>query len=139
MSFVVNNTTIKDKIQIVETESTKETKEFKCLNCKGEVQILAKAEVTLKDMPDYPETVKLIKCHIHRYRCEKCGKTFTEEIENKYPGTRVTNRAAEWVKSLLKHQMTIKGVQKITGIHWDTISRIHKEIISESVYYVRWR
>ena len=68
MSFVVNNTTIKDKIQIVETESTKETKEFKCHNCKGEVQILAKAEVTLKDMPDYPETVKLIKCHIHRYR-----------------------------------------------------------------------
>lgn len=67
MSFVVNNTTIKDKIQIVETESTKETKEFKCQNCKGAVQILAKAEVTLKDMPDYPETVKLIKCHIHRY------------------------------------------------------------------------
>lgn len=140
MSFVVNNTTIKDKIQIVETESTKETKEFKCQNCKGAVQILAKAEVTLKDMPDYPETVKLIKCHIHRYRCEKCGKTFTEEIENKYPGTRVTNRAAEWVKSLLKHQMTIKGVQKITGIHWDTISRIHKEIISEAVdSYEEWQ
>lgn len=133
MSFIHNNTTNDRKIQVVEIESKKETKEISCQYCKGEVQIQSRTEVTLKDMPDYPETIKLIKYHIHRYQCKKCGKTFTEEIENKYPGTRVTRRAAEWIKSLLKNQLTIKGVQRITGIHWDTIRRIHKEIITDAV------
>ena len=81
MSFIHNNTTNDRKIQVVEIESRKETKEISCQHCKGEVQIQARTEVTLKDMPDYPETIKLIKYHIHRYQCKKCGKTFNEEPE----------------------------------------------------------
>jgi transposase len=69
----------------------------------------------------------------HRYRCQKCGHTFNENITFKYPGTRVTSRAALWIKILLMHQMTIKAVSDLTGIHWGTVSKIHKEIMDEAL------
>lgn len=137
MSFVLNNTVFtrisQDKSQIVDKEISNDTKSMSCRYCKGSVHILAKAKVTLRDMPEYPGKAKRVRYHIHRYQCEECGKTFTEEIESRYPGTRVTRRAAEWIKALLKNHMTIRGVQRLTGIHWDTIRRIHEEIIKETV------
>jgi hypothetical protein len=50
-----------------------------------------------------------------------------------YPGTRITRRAAGWVRELLRGRLPIKAVQEITGIHWDTIHRIHKEMMEEAL------
>ena len=33
----------------------------------------------------------------------------------------------------LMHQMTIKAVSDLTGIHWGTVSKIHKEIMDEAL------
>ncbi|MBR3279536.1 MAG: transposase family protein, partial [Lachnospiraceae bacterium] len=46
-----------------------------------------------------------------------CRACFTEEVPFKYPGTRITRRAAGWVRELLRGRLSIKAVQEITGIH----------------------
>ena len=83
-------------------------------------------------MPWIPGKPRILRVRFHRYRCQKCGHTFNENITFKYPGTRVTSRAALWIKILLMHQMTIKAVSDLTGIHWGTVSKIHKEIMDEA-------
>ena len=67
------------------------------------------------------------------YRCTKCRACFTEEVPFKYRGTRITRRAAGWVRELLRGRLAIKAVQEITGIHWDTVHRIHKEMMEEAL------
>ena len=77
-------------------------------------------------MPLFYDMYQEVKVTYHRYRCNDCGKTFTENIDEfKYPGTRITNRAAQWIKGLLKYNMTISAVHSLTGIHWNTIKKIH--------------
>ena len=51
----------------------------------------------------------------------------------RYPGTRITDRAAAWVKSLLRNKVSIRGIQNVTGIHWDTIRQIHKEMMEDTL------
>lgn len=51
----------------------------------------------------------------------------------RYPGTRITVRAAAWIKSLLRNKVSIRGIQNVTGIHWDTIRQIHKEMMEETL------
>lgn len=51
----------------------------------------------------------------------------------KYPETRITNRAAKWVSELLRWHLPINAVYEITGIHQDTIRRIHKKIMNEAI------
>ena len=101
MSFIQYNTTkevkSQEKIKIIEVEYPKKRNE-RCPYCKGKVESLAKTTITLKDFPDHPETVKWIRYHVHRYCCKKCQKTYTETIENKYPGTRITLRAAQCIR-----------------------------------------
>ncbi|MBS5518792.1 MAG: hypothetical protein SOU94_09335 [Acidaminococcus sp.] len=50
-----------------------------------------------------------------------CQETVTELNPYRCPGTRITKRAAVWIKSRLAQGLTIAGVQKITGIHWNTV------------------
>ena len=54
------------------------------------------------------------------------SSTFNEDVVFKYPGTRVTKRAAAWIKALLLCKMSIKSASILTGILWETISKIHK-------------
>lgn len=129
----VHNKVSHREVQLIEIENKQKTENIFCKYCGNPVEVLAKATVVLKDMPDNPNTTKKNCYHIHRYRCQSCGRTFTEDIPEKYPGTRVTKRAAQWVKALLKCQMTVKSIQTITGIHWETIRKIHNEIIKESL------
>ena len=84
---------------------------------------------TLKDMPSLPDGTQKIKVLAHRYKCQSCSSTFNEDVVFKYPGTRVTKRAAACIKALLLCKMSIKSVSILTGIHWETISKIHKEIM----------
>ena len=54
-----------------------------------------------------------------------------------YPETRIPRRAAAWVKGLMRWQMPASTVQEITGIHGETIRRIHKQTMDEALVR-RW-
>ncbi len=114
-------------------ESRNETAQVRCKKCGGRVNICDLTTKHLKDMPIWVGMSQELSFCCHRYRCVACGQKFTEEIPLQYPGTRITTRAAEWVKSLLRHKMSILSVQQITGIHWETVRRIHKEMMTETL------
>lgn len=113
--------------------SYQDTDSVVCPFCGGKVHVHGHSNITLKDMPVYAEYHQFITVQVHQYRCQDCGKSFTEDIGFKYPNTRVTQRAVHWIASLLKQHMSIKSVQELTGIHWDTISKIHKDIMEEAL------
>ena len=46
---------------------------------------------------------------------------------------RITERAASWISAFLRFNIPISTVQKITGVHWDTIKHIHKELMDEAI------
>ena len=46
---------------------------------------------------------------------------------------RITERAASWISAFLRLNILISTVQRITGVHWDTIKRIQKEIMDETL------
>ena len=109
------------------------TREILCPCCNGSVHIYDRHEKQLRDMPLDSDCYQTVHVNYHRYRCLKCGHTFSEKIPFQYLGTRITERAARFVKSLLNHGMTIKSVSEITGIHWDTIRKIHLEEMQSSI------
>ena len=84
-------------------------------------------------MPIDPGTRQDIEITYHRYRCQSCARTFCEEIPFKHPETRITERAASWISAFLRFSLPISTVQEITGVHWDTIKRIQKEIMDEAI------
>ena len=51
----------------------------------------------------------------------------------RYPGTRMTYRAAKWVQELLRWHLPISAVHEITGFHWDTIRKIHESVMQEAL------
>ena len=59
-------------------------------------------------------------------------RTFCEEIPFRYPGTRISERADSWISAFLRFNIPISTVQRITGVHWDTIKHIQKEIMDEA-------
>lgn len=89
--------------------------------------------MNLRDMPIWVGCKQELCFITHRYRCTKCRTCFTEEVPFKYPGTRITRRAAGWVRELLRGRLSIKAVQEITGIHWDTVHHIHEEMMEEAL------
>ena len=113
-------------------ESKQKTEEVSCPHCGGRVNISGLTSKHLKDLPLW-EGMKQEICFLcHRYRCVRCGRKFTEDIPMCYPGTRITERAAAWVKSLLRNKVSIRGIQNVTGIHWDTIRQIHEEMMEDT-------
>ena len=121
------------KGSVVILKSTQKTEEVICSECGGSVHIYDSFDTTLKDMPIYPDMSLNLFCMGHRYRCLKCGKTFTEEIPFAYPGTRITTRAATWIKGFLQNKLSIRAIQNLTGIHWDTIRKVQQEIMNEAL------
>ena len=128
IGFSPNN----DKV-VVFFQSTQQTKDVHCPVCNGEVHIYDSFDIELKDMPIFVDMPLSLCCFGHRYRCIKCKHTFTEEIPFAYPGTRITKKAANWIKSFLKNNISIKAIQNITGIHWDTIRKVQQEIIDKAL------
>ena len=114
-------------------ESRQETARQRCRKCGGKVYIHDSGSITLRDMPIWVGCKQELCFITHRYRCTKCRACFTEEVPFKYPGTRITKRAAGWVRELLRGRLSIKAVQEITDIHWDTIHDIHKEMMEETL------
>lgn len=114
-------------------ESKQKAEDVRCPYCGGRVNISGLTNKHLKDIPLW-EGMKQSICFLgHRYRCVQCGRKFTEDIPMRYPGTRITDRAAAWIKSLLRNKVSIRGIQNLTGIHWDTIRRIHKGMMEDTL------
>ena len=124
---------------VLHLASRKDTSEERCPYCKGHVHILGSRSMRLRDMPVYTGTRQELDISYHRYRCQSCARTFCETIPFRYPETRISERAASWISSFLRFNMPISTVQKITGVHWDTIKHIQKEIMDEAVAERRWK
>jgi IS1 family transposase/transposase-like protein len=59
---------------------------------------------------------------VQRYRCVRCGKTFSES--QPLDGLRVDFQQACRVVHLLCESMGIRGIQRVTGLHQETILNI---------------
>ena len=114
-------------------QSKQRTEEVRCPFCGGKVNISGLTSKHLKDIPIWVEIAQDLCFHCHRYRCIECGKKYTEDIPLQCPGTRITERAAEWIRSFLRNGMTIRAIQKLTGIHWDTIRKLQSEMMAETL------
>ena len=114
-------------------ESTSITEEQHCPMCGGKVYIYDHFSMNLKDIPWQANTTSTLSCNGYRYRCTECGETYTEEIPFKYPGTRITWRAANFIKAFLKEKISIRSIQNITKIHWDTIRKVQEEIMDTAI------
>ena len=123
----------KDKT-VLFLESVRTTKSVRCPACGETVYIYENGQVKLKDIPLWKGTEHICNFFIHRYKCNCCQETFTEEIPFKYPGTRITYRAANWIKGFLQQKLSIKAIQELTGIHWDTIRKGQREIMDEAIW-----
>ena len=121
---------IKDK-SVLFLENVRSTQSIRCPYCGDSVYIYENGQVKLKDIPIQRGTTHIWNVFIHRYQCNCCHEIFTEEIPFKYPGTRITYRAANWIKGFLQQKMSIKAIQELTGIHWDTIRKVQREIMDE--------
>ena len=114
-------------------ESTRKTEEAACPYCEGKVNIDGWTSKSIKDMPVWAG-IKQELCFIcHRYRCVSCKRKFTEDIPIQYPGKRITERAACWIKSLLRNKVSIRAVQNMTGIHWGAIREIQQEMMETTI------
>lgn len=135
--FECNSFEITETKSQLRFKSRQKTEEAICPYClRSHVHIHNTYTITLKDVPVWIGVKQIIEVELHRYLCLECGKTFKEEVCLKYPGTRITVRAARWVEELLRWHLPISAVQEITGIHWETIRDIHKEMMEESL---NWR
>lgn len=114
-------------------ESKNRTCNKHCPQCHSRVHIYDSFRLNLKDIPVWYAVEQTVCVIGYRYRCTNCGKTYTEDIPFKYPGTRITSRAAEWIKAFLKSKISVRAIQNITGIHWDTIRKIQKEFIDDAL------
>ena len=130
--FENNETGIEEEC-LARFHSTLSTEVVCCPYCGGKVNICGEETTYLKDMPIFAGIPQGCLVNYHRYRCNECRKKFTEDVSLSYPGTRVTNRAARWIETLLKCGMTTSAVNRITGIHWDTIRKIHKDTMEKSL------
>lgn len=73
------------KQRLLHLKSTKETEDVQCPFCNGRVHICGNYSMRLRDMPVYPGTRQDVEANHHRYRCQKCLRTFCEEVPFKYP------------------------------------------------------
>lgn len=119
---------------VLEFVSLQNTKDAFCMHCGSDnVYVHDNNKITLRDMPIWCGIKQFANVSFHRYRCNECGRTFNEDIGFKLPETRITNRAAQWIKSLLSHGLTISAVSELTSIHWDTIRKIHTSVMEDSL------
>lgn len=108
-------------------ESKVNTKDVTCPSCNGEVYVHDNYQTYLTDVPFECGITNRWLFSGKRYKCKKCGHTFVNETPFCYPGTRITRRAAAWIKGMLKNKVSIRAIQNLTGIHWDTICKVQIE------------
>ena len=131
--YISTEITEDGKRLVLRLGSRQNTAEERCPYCDGHVHISSSQSMKLRDMPIYPGTKQDVEVAYHRYICQGCGRTFSEEIPFKHPETRITERAAAWISTFLRFNIPISTVQKITGVHWDTIKHIQKGLMDEAI------
>ena len=94
-------------------ESVRSTQTVRCPYCGGSVYIYENGQVKLKDIPIQRGTTHIWNFFIHRYQSNCCHETFTEEIPFKYPGTRITYLAANWIKGFLQQKIVMNQYKRI--------------------------
>ena len=124
---------LEEKQSVILFESKQETKDVRCPHCQGKVSADGYGSTMLKDMPVWYGMSQEITFLCHRYECTRCGKKFTEDIPLRHPGTKVTDRAARWIQAMLRYKVSIRSIQKLTGIHWETIRNLHLEIMESTL------
>lgn len=131
--YEYTDTEIRGGETVLRFRSKRRTGTEECPFCGGHVHICGNYKARIRDMPMIAGTVQSIEVAYHRYRCRICRRSFSEDIPFRYPGTRISRRAAAWISSLLRFSIPISTVQRITKIHWDTIKSIHRGIIGEAI------
>lgn len=131
--FECNRFDINEARSVLLFRSNRRSDEVVCPFCGGRVHVYDSACTTLKDMPLWFGVPLELEVEHHRYRCTCCGGSFGEDVCMRYPGTRITYRAARWVQELLRWHLPISAVHEITGFHWDTIRRIHESAMQEAL------
>ena len=112
-------------------QSTVKRTEVVCPVCGSKVYVCDNHVTTLKDMPFEAGIGCQILLRHNRYICTECHITFSNSIEKiRYPGTRITKRAAGWIKYLLSTGMSVSAIASVTRIHWDTIRKIHMDYMN---------
>lgn len=115
-------------------KSHQATEEVCCQYCGAQnIEIHDNYETILKDTPIFPSVRQYVKVRYYKYKCRCCNRVFSEDICFKDPDSRVTTRAAQCIKSLLSFGLTISSVAQFTGIHWDTIRKIHTHVMEDAL------
>ena len=79
---------------VLHLESRRNTTEERCPYCGGLVHICGSCSIRLRDMSLYSGMRQDMEVIYHRYRCQSCARTFSEEIPFKLPETSITGRTA---------------------------------------------
>jgi len=61
---------------------------------------------------------------LQRYRCSQCRKTFTEDHTRPLAEMRLPMDKAESILKLLVEGMSLRSIERVTGVHRDTIMRL---------------
>lgn len=61
---------------------------------------------------------------LQRFRCNQCSKTYTEDHQRPLDEMRLPLDRAENVLRLLLEGMSVRSVERVTGVHRDTILRL---------------
>jgi len=59
-----------------------------------------------------------------RFRCRQCGKTFTEPHNGDFFGMYTPSEKASLILKMLVEGVSVRSIERLTGVHRDTILRI---------------
>jgi transposase-like protein/IS1 family transposase len=65
---------------------------------------------------------------LQRYRCSQCRKTFTEDHAKPLDTMRLSLEKATAILKLMVEGMSIRSIERFTGVHRDTIMRLLLEV-----------
>jgi transposase-like protein/IS1 family transposase len=78
----------------------------------------------LPQLPDSMQAFRKAQERLQRFRCNQCTKTFTEEHEQPLDTMRLPLDRAVGILQLLLEGMSVRSVERVTGVHRDTILRL---------------
>ena len=123
-----------NKVLILDFNSKQRPDKVICNYCGSScIEIHDNNTTLLKDLPIWPGVKQVLSVWYHRYKCRECNRVFSEDIGFREPDTRVTVRAATAIRELLSLGLSISSVSQYTGIHWDTIRKIHTRVMEEAL------
>lgn len=93
---------------------------------------------TIKGVPLNPHYDTFIKADVRSFECQGCRHVFTEEVPFAYPGTRITENMAAWIKEMLTFS-SVSAISRMLHVDWNTVKGIHKELVKSTLRERRQR